>query len=230
MSLDIGMQAQIRSMIFVAGEPIPFFWPMRAFIHHNPLHGLEKLSFEEAVNVGRRLFHGKGFLPGSTYRRYLDEGRIDPQLLEDGVQSFMDEHGAVDGVDLHAWLMSLLTGSDHGLGTDNGIATVDDIRAALRHDSLPAMQDADIDPLADRMRAALPAECPLYEALDLLFGTGIGEELDELVIKSCLDFFDEGQSVWQMPDREKGFFSAWREVARRNARLFARSGQERRVL
>ena len=48
MSLSLGMKAQIRSMIFVAGEPIPFFWPMRAFIHHNPLHGLEQLPFEEA--------------------------------------------------------------------------------------------------------------------------------------------------------------------------------------
>jgi hypothetical protein len=77
MSLDLGMQAQIRSMIFIAGEPIPFFWPMRAFIHHNPLHGLEKLPFEQAVSEGRKLFHGKGFLPRKIYRRYLDEGKID---------------------------------------------------------------------------------------------------------------------------------------------------------
>ena len=30
---------------------------------------------------------------------------------------------------------------------------------------------------------------------------GIGATLDELVIKSCFDFFDEGQSAWAMPQR-----------------------------
>ncbi len=84
--------------------------------------------------------------------------------------------------------------------------------------------------LADQMCEPLLNDRPVYEALDLLCGTGIGEELDELVIKSCLDFFDEGQSVWGMPEREKGFFRAWREVARRNARLFLRGRQIRETL
>ena len=54
MSLDLGQKLQIRAMIYVAGEPIPFFWPMRSFIHHNPLHGLEHLPFEDAVAEGER--------------------------------------------------------------------------------------------------------------------------------------------------------------------------------
>ena len=43
MSNFLGMSLKIRSMIHMAAEPIPFFWPMRTFIHHNPLHGLEHL-------------------------------------------------------------------------------------------------------------------------------------------------------------------------------------------
>lgn len=70
MSLSIGMRAQIRAMVFVAGEPIPYFWPMRSFIHHNPLHGLEHKTFEEAIAVGKRLFHGVGFLQNvNSFRR-----------------------------------------------------------------------------------------------------------------------------------------------------------------
>jgi uncharacterized protein YbcC (UPF0753/DUF2309 family) len=49
MGLALDRKLKIRSMVYVAGEPIPYFWPMRNFIHHNPLHGLEKLPFAQAV-------------------------------------------------------------------------------------------------------------------------------------------------------------------------------------
>jgi len=48
-SLALGRRLKIRAMVQVAGEPIPYFWPMRTFIHHNPLHGLEHLPFAQAV-------------------------------------------------------------------------------------------------------------------------------------------------------------------------------------
>jgi uncharacterized protein YbcC (UPF0753/DUF2309 family) len=230
MSLDLGMQAQIRSMIFVAGEPIPFFWPMRAFIHHNPLHGLEKLSFEEAVAEGCKLFHGKGFLPRKTYRRLLEEGKLDITALAQGVGRFVGDLDDIGGIDMGNWLVKLLTEIDEGIMYRRGIATAADIGAALRDETTRALLDIDTGSLADQLCERMLGERPLYESIDLMFGNGIGEELDELVIKSCLDFFDEGQSVWQMPDRELGFFHAWREVARRNARLFLRGRNVRETL
>ena len=62
MSVALGQKLKIRSMIYVAAEDVPYFWPMRAFIHHNPLHGLEDLSFQQAVEKGTKLFHGQGYL------------------------------------------------------------------------------------------------------------------------------------------------------------------------
>lgn len=56
MSIPLGRRLSIRSSIHVAAEPIPYFWPMRTFIHHNPLHGLEHLAFEEALKLGAELF------------------------------------------------------------------------------------------------------------------------------------------------------------------------------
>ena len=31
---------ELRSLVKLASEPISHFWPMKTFIHHNPLHGL----------------------------------------------------------------------------------------------------------------------------------------------------------------------------------------------
>jgi len=227
MSLSLGMKAQIRSMVFVAGEPIPFFWPMRAFIHHNPLHGLERMSFEEAIAEGQNLFHGAGFLPRSTYQRYYKHNKIDIQSLKSGIDDFLKQHEPLNRIDMHAWLIKLLTEIDIPVTGSGSLATVADIRAALRNEATYttqtyASQEIEHDDLVDRLLDTTLNHCPLYESLDNLFDTGIGEELDELVIKSCLDFFDEGQSVWEMPERDKGFFTAWRDVARCNARLFLR--------
>lgn len=222
MSLSIGMKAQIRAMVFVAGEPIPFFWPMRSFIHHNPLHGLEHKAFEDAVAQGQKLFHGVGFLPRTQYQQYYREGKIDCIHLQSGVDNFLEKRPSIDNLDLQSCLMMLLTDIETPITNNESVISVPDIAAALRNEKLSSTEDIDLDVIARRMCDSLFEECPLYETLDKLFGTGIADELDELVIKSCLDFFDEGQSVWQMPDREKGFFLAWREVALRNARLLIR--------
>lgn len=230
MSLSLGMMAQIRSMIFVAGEPIPYFWPMRAFIHHNPLHGLENHQFEDAVNKGKILFHGNGFLLRSQYQNYYTAGKIDAQALEDGVDAFLNRHASIEGVELKTWLMALLTEIEKPVIDQNGMASASAIRAVLHNEAITREQEIDRPALADKLCESLCHERTIYETLDVLFGTGIKEELDELVIKSCLDFFDEGQSVWSMPDRKKGFFAAWREVALQNARLFLRGRQLRETL
>lgn len=230
MSLSLGMKAQIRSMVFVAGEPIPYFWPMRAFIHHNPLHGLEQLPFEEAVAEGRRLFHGAGFLPRHVYQGYFADNKISRQALADGVAGLLRQRPASDGMDLQPWMMSLLTKLESPIFASDCAVSVNDIRAALRGEPLQDARNVNASELAEQLCGILLQDRPVYEALDVLYGAGIGEELDELVIKSCLDFFDEGQSAWEMPEREQGFFVAWREVARRNARLFLRGRQIRETL
>ncbi|BAZ93483.1 UPF0753 protein [Thiohalobacter sp. COW1] len=230
MSLSLGQRLRIRAMTYVAGEPIPFFWPMRAFIHHNPLHGLEHLPFEEAVAQGARLFHCRCQLPRRQYQAYLAADRIDRERLQAAVTAFAAGREPVPGIDLQAWCMALLTRIEQPVTAAGPLADPTGTAAALAG-TRPA-PEADIDPamLADRLCSTLLGETPVYEAVDALFGTGIGAELDELVIKSCLDFFDEGQSVWGMPLRSRGFFTAWREVASRNVRLFLRGMHIKRIL
>src|SRR5918997_1207016 len=67
---------ELRSYVQLAGEVIAHFWPMRTFIHHNPLHGLEGVPFEEAVKRGAQLFGGRGSLSNEPFRRYVEQGRI----------------------------------------------------------------------------------------------------------------------------------------------------------
>ncbi|MFP4616005.1 MAG: DUF2309 domain-containing protein [Thiohalorhabdus sp.] len=230
MSLSLGKRLKIRTTVYVAGEPIPFFWPMRSFIHHNPLHGLEHLPFAEAVAKGEELFHARGFLPRHQYQRYLAEGRVDRERLAAEVEAFAADRDPVPGIDLPRWLLALLTEVEQPVAARRTLAGAEDVRAALAGATPTADPAPEPAALTDGLRGALLGERPVYEAVDALYGTEIGAELDELVVKSCLDFFDEGQSVWGMPGREQGFFEAWRQLAVRNGRLALRGLHVERIL
>lgn len=229
MSLSLGRRLKIRATVHVAGEPIPFFWPMRTFIHHNPLYGLEHLPFEQAVGEGERLFHARGFLPRPIQQRYLASGKIDLAALEDQVERFLATQPDIAGFNQRRLLMTLLTEIEEPIGAPPSLADAVDVHAALAGFALPARKIDDVA-LAAQVGADMPPGRPLYAIVDMLFGTEIGATLNELVIKSCLDFFDEGQSVWQMPGREKGLFAAWTAVAQRNLRLFIRGLHIKRIL
>lgn len=223
----------IRSMVYLAAEPIPYFWPMRTFIHHNPLHGLEHLPFTEAVTLGSRLFHGRGYLPRATYQDYLARGEMDAGDLRAGVADLLEEllpgHDPVRGVDIAAWVHAMLT-APGPLSVSATRATGADVHAMLAGRGLPAIGPDVAGRLEEELRGEFLGECPVQQAADALFGSRIGDELDALVIKSCLDFFDEGQSGWTMPGREQGFFRAWRELALHNIPLEGHARAVRRIL
>lgn len=229
MNLALGRRLKIRAIVHVAGEPIPYFWPMRTFIHHNPLYGLEHLPFEQAVAMGERLFHARGFLPRALQQRYLAAGKVDRAVLADQVAHFLAGQPALAGLDLPRLLTTLLTDIEVPVGPLPALADAADVHAALKGGALPSREIGG-GALAAQVGADMPPGRPLYAIVDMLFGTEIGATLDELVIKSCLDFFDEGQSVWQMPGREQGLFAAWSAVARRNLRLFIRGLHIKRIL
>jgi len=222
MTIPLGLRLKIRTIIHVAAEPIPYFWPMRTFIHHNPLHGLEHLPFEEALQLGARLFHGRTFLPRVVYQGYLREGKVEQRALVTGIERFLEGRETVGPVDLRHWLGVLMSLRERRVAVERTLASPTQIHAALHENTVIGDIARVRGVLQQDLRRDLLGERPLYEAVDALYGTSIGIELDELVIKICLDFFDEGQSVWDMPDREHGLFRAWRDMAKRNVPFFLR--------
>ena len=171
MTLELGQKLRIRTMVYIAGEPIPFFWPMRSFIHHNPLHGLEELPFHEAVQAGERLFHGRGFLPRSLYNSYLGEGRVDRNALEEGIAAFVARQASIPGIDLQRWLMTLLTRVDQPVALAGVLAGAGDVHAAIVNATSNGERPVDERAIADRLRGELLGDRPLYEAVDSLHGT-----------------------------------------------------------
>ena len=78
---------ELRTLIRLSSDIIAYYWPMRTFVHHNPLHGLEDLPFDEGVRRGQRLLGGNGYLPGEMFRDYFRAGRILPRHLDAALNS-----------------------------------------------------------------------------------------------------------------------------------------------
>ena len=45
---------ELRALVSKASEVIAHYWPMRGFVHHNPLHNLEHMHFQDAVSLAQR--------------------------------------------------------------------------------------------------------------------------------------------------------------------------------
>ncbi|MGH3089400.1 MAG: putative inorganic carbon transporter subunit DabA, partial [Rubrobacteraceae bacterium] len=61
--------------------------PISTFVHHNTLHGLQHLPFDEAIVEARRLLGGRGFLPNEQFRGFYASGRITDEDIDAAFES-----------------------------------------------------------------------------------------------------------------------------------------------
>jgi uncharacterized protein len=214
----------LRGVIRLAGEVIAQYWPMRTFVHHNPLHSLEYLPFEEAVRRGKQFMGGDGYLPSHIYRHYLKSGRIQSAQLDAALKPLVhDKHLAVGS-------RTVTHGDVLRACLAEGICTpvvepLDDQLPDLSNDlidrlvaklaTVPMFSDLDgrIRSIAEDDQAALGRRLTLSHWCDDTFGTEIVQQINNQLIKWCEAFLDEGHATWTMPGREKGLYSAWKALA-----------------
>jgi hypothetical protein len=68
----------------------------------------------------------------------------------------------------------------------------------------------------ERDIARIGPEMTLGEFCQRLAGTGIPGQINEQMIRWCAAFLDEGLTGWPMPQRERGFYEAWRSLTERD--------------
>ncbi|MDQ3377729.1 MAG: Na-translocating system protein MpsB, partial [Actinomycetota bacterium] len=61
--------------------------PISTFVHHNTLHGLQHLPFEEAVTEAHRILGGRGYLSNEQFRSFYAKGRISDEDIAAAFES-----------------------------------------------------------------------------------------------------------------------------------------------
>lgn len=207
----------IDSLVESAVEHIPNFWPMKSFIHHNPLHGFENMHFEEAVNKAHKLFHSKKSLSREQYQKFYKEGKIADTYLQEELHNFCKIHEHTHPL-LEEILFLLLTKSrnyHHFDEITNHNSIIPNIAKKLSPNAI-----ADCDNFNAQLVKQLAKEKTIYDVLDMLFASNVGESLDDIMSQIAMRFLGEGQAVWNMPKREKGMFLSWKEIVMQDKIFF----------
>ncbi len=215
---------ELRGVVRLAGEVISQYWPMRTFVHHNPLHSIEYLPFEEAVRRGKQFMGGNGYLPSHLYREYLKAGRIRSTHLDDALKPrvidknvSIGSHTVTHGSVLHACLAEGLCAPameplDDQL-EDPDRPLIATLARKLEGVLRPFSLEDRIRKVVDENQAALCRWLTLSHWCDETLGTQIVQQINEQMIKWCAAFLDEGHATWTMPGREKGLYEAWKAMA-----------------
>ena len=215
---------ELRGTIRLASEVIAQYWPMRTFVHHNPLHSLEYLPFAETVRRGRQYVGGSGYLSGEVYRRYLKSGRILVRHIDDAVAPLAREHDVSLGpcrISHREVLRACLT---HGLCAsaeepldplmdfDPNEEQVESLAGRLMSFSFPTVKEQMAIMIREDL-AALGRHTTLSSWCDQTLGTQMVQQINDELIKWCEAFLDEGHATWSMPKRDEGLYAAWRRLA-----------------
>ena len=91
-SITDNHRKSLRSKVAHAAELLHEQGPISTFIHTNPLHSLEHLHFDQAVEQAERLLGGRGYLPIDEFRRLYHGGRITQQDLTDALKTYRPDN------------------------------------------------------------------------------------------------------------------------------------------
>jgi uncharacterized protein YbcC (UPF0753/DUF2309 family) len=213
---------ELRTLIRLASEIIAYYWPMRTFVHHNPLHGLEDLPFEEAIARAQLLLGGNGYFSNDSFRDYFRCERFLPRhidaVLRERAQTKQVKLGAAGITHLDVLRACLLT-EDSTLPGDKLDALLarhadrDVIGTLAARMSMILEQPDDANGGGEAQsigrKETLAAWC------DRVLGTQITEQINREMVKWCEAFLDEGHATWPMPGRDQGFYAAWKFLAQR---------------
>ena len=224
-AIDIeSRRMELRGVVRLAGEVIAQYWPMRTFVHHNPLHSLEYLPFEETVRRGKQFMGGSGYLPSCQYRAYYAAGRIRQEDLDIALKPLACESQVLIGSQKLTHADVLRACLIEGL-CDPIVEPLDT--------QLPDASQELIDSLTKKLLLVMPVRdlskrieaivqddvadlgrwLTLSHWCDDTLGTHIVQQINDQLIKWCEAFLDEGHATWAMPEREKGMYQAWKTIA-----------------
>jgi len=186
-------------------DTVPHYWPIGAFIHHNPLKGFEHLNFKEALDKAQDTFGGKVYMDSDYYIGLLNEDKISAESLEKNLLKVLKEahlEKYIEQAKTFLLEVSPLWGSYRNYEALKTSKIDETLHNYLQTNSLHQDKEAWIGALTKHMT--------LYEIHDALFETSKKELIEKDVIEFIARFLDQQQTTLSMTDRDLGMFETFK--------------------
>ncbi len=233
--LPVTGEPRLDAAIQHAAHWLPAQAPLHGFVHHNTLHVYEDHTFEEAVRLAYERFGAQPYLSEEAFAGHLASGRIrdvdiDTVLRDEGVSGDETLAGKVSehalrrarllhpfevprGPSLQWWLEE-----GNALRTFHPAATPSARAAFLQSDRVAspgegerARTEAALRDLFQRLTRAVPTPTP-NPVPDTATRQAVNALVHPLLIRLSAAFLDQGVAHWSMPDRDRGFYEAFRAL------------------
>ncbi|MDP4083221.1 MAG: Na-translocating system protein MpsB [Bacillota bacterium] len=189
----------IHDLVKSASKVIAPLGPISKFAARSPWVGLEQQTFEQTARRFKEICDIELFPNDSVIQSARDQGEIELNFLEEGLQQWIDKHS----FELPRKVVEHFC------------------RAALTQGDLPSklLELPEVKRLGKKFsgfKLKLKEKQlvkPHSQRFEELGGDWALRDLNRHMIKWCKLFLDESQAVWSMPNREEGFYRAWRKMA-----------------
>ena len=182
--------------------------PIGVFVHHNTLHALEHLPFEQAVMEASHLFGAEPYMSEAAYRTELSRGRIHLEDI-DAILAGEPDAEVFAGLSRHSLRRAMMTPGvrEFDAATILWRAEQGDLAKDFRQPALRALFDACLARvIAPEVEHAEPRP--------------VDEIIHPWLIRLCSVFLDQGMTYWPMPHREQGFYRSVRTLLGRRGGIF----------
>ncbi|WP_434637615.1 DUF2309 domain-containing protein [Sulfurimonas sp. NW7] len=184
---------------------VPHYWPIGAFIHHNPLKGFEHLHFKEGVAKAQSIFGGNVYMQPSYYLNLYKEGKINSDLLEANLKEILKSDGLQEHYDLAKKCLIEVNPKWNSLRS-----TADLNEHEIDEDLLAYLDEKFFYHNKEKWIEKLTKHMTLYEINDILFDRDDKEMIEKDIIEYITRFLDEEQTTITMPNRELGMFETFK--------------------
>ncbi|WP_042356777.1 DUF2309 domain-containing protein [Bacillus rubiinfantis] len=192
------VKIDIKKLVTAASQVIVPYGPISTFAARHPWVGFEQQSFAAAARKIKAVCDVDILPNEAIIRTAWEKGEIEERFLDLSLERWLD----AQALDLPREVCEQYCRNALKLKqtSSNPLAT-DEIMSISKELS--------------RFQAYFPVRKVVqsYSQLcDQQHQSNIVKELDRHMIKWCKLFLDESHAVWSLPDREKGFYNAWRKL------------------
>lgn len=196
--LDI-LHLNINDVVESASNVIAPLGPIHTFAARSPWVGLEQQSFEQAARRLKNVCNVDIYPSESMLQAARDQGEINLDFLEMGLEKWLDEQS----LDLPREISKQYC------------------KAVLLNDASPKQLEIPelkrLTKKVGQLKFQLRKKYSVHtysQRLEQLGNEKVAKELNHHMIKWCKLFLDDSQDAWSMPNREEGFYHAWRKLVK----------------